>query len=68
MLLHYIPIEEKDARILTKALSRGKFEFHMCKIRVVDNPFLAERVFLGKLVSCRTTSPLGLAATLQTTI
>lgn len=43
MLLHYIPTEEQDADILTKELSRGKFEFHRCKIRVVDNPFLSKR-------------------------
>jgi hypothetical protein len=35
--------EEQDVDILTKALSRGKFEFHRCRIGVVDNPFLAER-------------------------
>ena len=43
MLLVYIPMEEKDANILTKALSRCKFEFHRDKIGVVDNPFLIER-------------------------
>jgi hypothetical protein len=45
MLLQYIPTEEQDVDILTKALSRGKFEFHRCRIGVVDNPFLAEREF-----------------------
>jgi len=35
-------MEEKDADILTKALSSCKFEFHKDKIRVADNPFLAE--------------------------
>ena len=43
MLLDYIPTEEKDADILTKALQRCKFEFHKDTIRVVDNPFLVER-------------------------
>jgi len=43
MLLWYIPIEEQDAEILTKALSKGKFKFHMCRIGVVYNPFLIER-------------------------
>jgi len=43
MLLQYILIEEQDAKIWTKALSRGKFEFHRCRMGVVDNPFLAER-------------------------
>ena len=36
-------MEANNADILTKALSRGKFEFHRCGIGVVDNPFLAER-------------------------
>eukprot|EP00253_Pinus_taeda_P016557 PITA_16557 len=40
MLLGYIPMEEKDADILTKALRRCKFEFHRGRIGVVDNPFL----------------------------
>lgn len=43
ILLQYILIEEQDANILTKALSRGKFEFQMCRIGVVDNPLLVER-------------------------
>ena len=43
MLLDYIPTEEQDADILTKALPRCKFEFHRDMIRVVDNPFLVER-------------------------
>ena len=43
MLLQYIMIKEQDGYILTKALSRGKFEFHRCGIGVVDYPFLAER-------------------------
>jgi hypothetical protein len=33
MLLQYILTEEQDVDILTKALSRGKFEFHRCKDR-----------------------------------
>eukprot|EP00253_Pinus_taeda_P028389 PITA_28389 len=43
MMLLYISIEEHDADILTKALSKDKFEFHRDKIGVVDNPFLVER-------------------------
>jgi len=43
MLLQYVPTEEHDADILTKAFSRGKFEFHRCGIGVFDNPFLAKR-------------------------
>ena len=43
MLLQYIPTKEQDVDISRKALSRLKFEFHRCKIGVVDNPFLAER-------------------------
>jgi len=43
MLLQYISIEEQDADILTKALSKCKFEFHKDRIRVADNPFLVER-------------------------
>ena len=43
MLLEYIPTEEQDANILTKALARCKFEFHRDMIKVVDNPSLVER-------------------------
>ena len=43
MLLWYIMTEEKDAEILRKTLSRVKFEFHRCKIGVVDNPFFVDR-------------------------
>eukprot|EP00253_Pinus_taeda_P017739 PITA_17739 len=43
MLLQYILTEEQDADILTKALSKCKFEFHRDRIGVVDNPFLVER-------------------------
>ena len=42
MLLQYILTEEKDVEILTKALSKCKFEFHRDMIGV-DNPFLVER-------------------------
>jgi len=45
MLLQYIPREEQDVDILTKALLRGKLDFQRCRIRVVDNPFLAKREF-----------------------
>ena len=43
MLLEYIPMEGKDVDILTKELSRCKFEFHRERIRIADNPFLVER-------------------------
>jgi len=43
MMLQYISTEEQDADILTKALSKGKFEFHRDRIGVADNPFLVER-------------------------
>ena len=43
MLLLYVLIEEQDADILTKALSRCKFKFHRDRIGVIDNPFLVER-------------------------
>lgn len=43
MLLQYILTEEQDVDILTKALSKCKFEFHRDRIRVADNPFLVER-------------------------
>jgi hypothetical protein len=50
MLLQYILMEDQDADILTKALTRSKFEYHRDRIgvkdnpfRIVDNPFLVER-------------------------
>ena len=43
MLLEYIPTEEQDADILTKALLRCKFEFPIDRIEVDDNSFLVER-------------------------
>ena len=43
MLLQYISTKEQDADILTKALSKCKFEFHRDRIRVANNPFLVER-------------------------
>ena len=43
MLLQYIPTEDRDVDILTKALSRRKFEYHRGRIRVKDNPYLVER-------------------------
>jgi hypothetical protein len=36
-------MEDQDADILTKALTRRKFEYHRDRIRVKDNPFLVER-------------------------
>ena len=43
MLLQYIPMEDQDADILTKALTRRKFEYHRGRIGVKDNPYLVER-------------------------
>jgi len=43
MLLDYIPMEDQDAHILTKAFSRCKFEFQRDRIGVANSPFLVER-------------------------
>eukprot|EP00253_Pinus_taeda_P023697 PITA_23697 len=43
MLFSYIPTEDQDADILTKALTRSKFEYHRGMIGVADNPYLVER-------------------------
>jgi hypothetical protein len=43
MLLQYIPTKDQDADILTKVLTRRKFEYHRDRIGVKDNPFLVER-------------------------
>eukprot|EP00253_Pinus_taeda_P003008 PITA_03008 len=43
MLLSYIPTEDQGADILTKALTRSKFEYHRGRIGVPDNPYLVER-------------------------
>ena len=43
MLLQYIPTEDQDADILTKVLTKSKFEYHRDRIGVMDNPFLVER-------------------------
>ena len=43
MLLQYIPTEDQDADILTKALATSKFEYHRGRIEVANNPFLVER-------------------------
>ena len=43
MLLQYIPMEDQDENILTKVPTKRKFEYHIEKIRVEDNPFLVER-------------------------
>eukprot|EP00253_Pinus_taeda_P027852 PITA_27852 len=43
MLLLYVSTEEQDVDILTKALSKCKFEFHRDRIGVTNNPFLVER-------------------------
>ena len=43
MLLSYIPREDQDVDILTKALTRRKFQYHRGRIRVANNPYLVER-------------------------
>eukprot|EP00253_Pinus_taeda_P034874 PITA_34874 len=43
MLLLYVSTEEQDVDILTKALSKCKFEFHRDRIVVTNKPFLVER-------------------------
>ena len=43
MLLQYIPMEDQDVDILTKALGRRKFEYHKDMIEMKDNPYLVER-------------------------
>eukprot|EP00253_Pinus_taeda_P036377 PITA_36377 len=43
MLLSYIPTKDQDADILTKALTKRKFEYHRDRIGVADNPYLVER-------------------------
>ena len=43
MLLSYIPTEDQDVDILTKALTKSKFEYHRGKTGVADNPYLVER-------------------------
>ena len=43
VLPSYIPTEDQDANILTKALTRKKFEYHRDRIKVADNPYLFER-------------------------
>ena len=42
MLVSYIPTKDQDVDILTKALTRRKFEYHMGRIGVADNPYLVE--------------------------
>eukprot|EP00253_Pinus_taeda_P034214 PITA_34214 len=43
MLLSYIPTEDQDDDILTKALTSSKFKYHRGRIGVADNPYLVER-------------------------
>ena len=43
MLLSYIPTEDQDVDILTKALTRSKLEYHRGSIGVENNPYLVER-------------------------
>ena len=43
IILQYIPTKDHDADILTKTLTKRKFEYHRDRIGVKDNPFLVER-------------------------
>eukprot|EP00253_Pinus_taeda_P001956 PITA_01956 len=43
MLLSYIPTEDQDVDILTKALTKSKFEYHRGRIGVANNPYIVER-------------------------
>ena len=43
MFLQYIPTEDQDAEILTKAPTKRKLEYPRGRIEVADNPFLFER-------------------------
>ena len=43
MLLSYIRTDDQDDDILTKTLTRRKFEYHRGRIGVADNPYLVER-------------------------
>ena len=43
MFLNYIPTEDQDVDILTKALTRRKFKYRRGEIEVKDNLFLVER-------------------------
>ena len=43
MLFQYIPMEDDDVDILTKAHVERKFEYHRGRIGVAENPFLVER-------------------------
>ena len=45
MLLQYIPTTDQDVDILSKALTKRKFEYHRDRLGVKDNPFLVERGF-----------------------
>lgn len=40
MLLQYIPTEDQDADILTKALAKSKFEYQRGMIKKLIIPFL----------------------------
>jgi len=41
--LQYISTNEQVADILTKALPKGKFEYFIGKLGVLENPFLTKR-------------------------
>ena len=43
MLLQYIPTEDQNADILTKALAKRKFEYHRGRSGVAYNPFLVDK-------------------------
>ena len=43
MELHFVPMDEQVADVLTKALVRGKFEGFQKMLRIVDDVSLVER-------------------------
>jgi hypothetical protein len=43
MLLQYILTKDQDVGILTKVLTKRKFEYHRDRRGVKDNPFIVER-------------------------
>ena len=59
MLLQYIPTEDWDVDILTKAIIRRKFEYRRGRIGVEDNTFLVERECLSPTRNFSTHTSVG---------
>ena len=53
-------MEDQDADILMKVLTRRKFEYHRGRISVKDSPFIVERECLISTRNCSTYSSVGL--------